>query len=215
MSRLFRLPIQLLPSVRLEDCDRLPRKPGVYYAIDPTSSKPLYVGMAGNMRSRWQDHHKYDRLARRGSVRLHYRSTLTRSGAEYLESCDIRHFDPPMNDRLETCPLAPIFWVCDRLWDGAISCGIFLLGWVLVPFFSSPSRTATAPTIEVKQLANVRKTPNGLVLCRVQKGDRLPLVVASGETVEQARSKSWIPVKACGQNGLVFKDMVQSEKTHS
>lgn len=213
MSRFFRLPLQMLPSVRLEDCDRLPRSPGVYYAIDPTSSKPLYVGMAGDMRSRWRDHHQYDRLARRGSVRLHYRKTLTRSGAEYLESCEIRHFDPPMNDRFETCPLAPVFWVCDRLWDCLIGFGIFLSGCVLMSVWSSTAKTTTAPTIEVKQLANVRKTPNGLVLCRVQKGDRLPLVLASGETVEQARSTDWIRVKACGGSGLVFKDMVQNGKS--
>jgi hypothetical protein len=158
------------------------------------------------MRSRWQDHHKYDRLARRGAVRLHYRPTFTRSGAEYLESCDIRTFDPPMNDKFESCPIAPVFWVLDRIWDGAIALGLFGVGAVLMSAFT-PSKSV--PSIEVTQLANIRKTPNGVVICEVKKGDRLPLVLASGETEVKARSKSWILVKACGVNGLIFKEMTK------
>ena len=210
MSRIFRLPPYFLPSVKLEDCDRLPRKAGVYYAIEPSNPwKPLYIGMSGDMRSRWEDHHKYDRLARRGSVRLHYRSTFTRSGAEYLESCDIRTFDPPMNDKFESCPMAPLFWVFDRIWDGAIALGLFGMGAVLMSAFTPSKPVPTIATIEVSQLANIRETPNGVVMCEVKKGDRLPMVLASGETEVKARSKSWILVKACGGKGLIFKEMTK------
>jgi hypothetical protein len=68
----------------------------------------------------------------------------------------------------------------------------FILGWL----FLRPS----APTVTVRQLANVRSTPNGKVLCKVQKGDRLSIV---------DDSSTWIKVKACGTTGVIFKEMVQ------
>jgi Meiotically up-regulated gene 113 len=73
---------------------------------------------------------------------------------------------------------------------------VVAIGFILGSLFLRPS----APTVTVRQLANVRSTPNGKVLCKVQKGDRLPIV---------DDSNTWIKVKACGTTGVIFKEMVQ------
>ncbi|MCY7321543.1 MAG: hypothetical protein LH660_07015 [Phormidesmis sp. CAN_BIN36] len=76
--RIFDLPPFFRPSVSLRNKGRLPAKPGVYYAIQWWKPlKPLYVGMSGNLRARWNsrsygEHHHYSALARRFGVRLHY-----------------------------------------------------------------------------------------------------------------------------------------------
>ncbi len=105
--RILDLPPFFRPSVSLRNKSKLPPKPGIYYAIQWWKPlKPLYVGMSGNLRARWNsrnygEHHHYSALARRFGVRLHYRITRTRSAAERLEAIEIRRYRPPLNKRLE------------------------------------------------------------------------------------------------------------------
>lgn len=105
--RVFDLPPFFRPSVSLRNKARLPAKPGIYYVIQWWKPlNPLYVGMSGNLRARWNsrnygEHHHYSALARRVGVRLHYRITRSRSTAERLEAIEIRRYRPPLNKRLE------------------------------------------------------------------------------------------------------------------
>lgn len=98
----------LLPYVTLADRSSLPKAPGVYYAI--STWKPwsvLYVGMSGNMRSRWlgDRHHKLNNCMDYGNIRLYYRVLRSESAAERREAHDIRRFNPPWNGRVEKTPL--------------------------------------------------------------------------------------------------------------
>ena len=61
-----------LPTLSLQERDRLPSCPAIYFALD-SSDRVLYVGKATNLQSRWRDHHRFDQLNRthkRTAVRL-------------------------------------------------------------------------------------------------------------------------------------------------
>ena len=61
-----------LPTLSLQERDRLPTCPAIYFALD-SSDRVLYVGKATNLQSRWRDHHRFDQLNRthkRTAVRL-------------------------------------------------------------------------------------------------------------------------------------------------
>lgn len=94
--------LQDLPSVSLADRAYLPPAAGVYIAA--TSDQLLYVGQSGNMRDRWVQHHKLDRLMGFPGVRLYY--LLAPAGfCGQLESALIRQFAPLLNGNNGEVPL--------------------------------------------------------------------------------------------------------------
>ena len=106
--RRFTRPPALLRSTSLESRSELPKRPGVYYVIQWHKPwKVLYVGMSGNMRTRWtvtgkrRQHHQLKRIQYLSNVRIHYRVTRTRKMAQRLEAIDIRRHKPILNGRYE------------------------------------------------------------------------------------------------------------------
>lgn len=91
-----------LSSVSLGDRAYLPPAAGVYIAATP--DQLLYVGQSANMRDRWIQHHKLDRLTGFSGVRLYY--LLAPQGfCGQLESALIRQFAPLLNESKGEVPL--------------------------------------------------------------------------------------------------------------
>ncbi|WP_206756633.1 MULTISPECIES: GIY-YIG nuclease family protein [Oscillatoriales] len=64
-----------LPNLKLADRQRLPECSAIYFAI--ARDQVLYVGLATNLRNRWQNHHRLLQLEavnRRCEVRLFWLS---------------------------------------------------------------------------------------------------------------------------------------------
>lgn len=106
--RLLELPPFLRPSVSLRNKDRLPAKPGVYYALQwwKPLARPLYIGESGDMNARWNsrrynDHHQLHNLSHRFGVRLHYRVTANKAAAQRLEAIELHRFETVLNKRIE------------------------------------------------------------------------------------------------------------------
>jgi hypothetical protein len=112
MAQLFRIPRVLLPSIDLSQRNRLPKSPAVYYVIQPWrmifGKKPiLYIGKAQNIRTRWQNHHKFGAFYGMRGVRLHYHLMPERE-IHNFEAEEIAKYDPPYNDRKER--VVPSLW---------------------------------------------------------------------------------------------------------
>jgi excinuclease UvrABC nuclease subunit len=118
----------MLPYVSLKKRSKLPKTPGVYYAIHPLNpTKILYCGMSANMRNRWlgDRHHQLEALLDRGHINLHYRVLRSEAAAERREAHDIQRFDPLLNGRKETTPFNLLAEIEDKLQDAI---RIFLIG---------------------------------------------------------------------------------------
>lgn len=136
--RLFSYPIAFRPSVPLATRSDLPRKPGVYYAVQWFKPwRPLYIGMSGNIHKRWnvegdRRHHKLHELSKYSGVRLYYRTTRTRDSAVGLEAVEIDRYNPPLNGRKESLRFGFLHalgdWAIDSIVLGAI-------GFVVLKFF--------------------------------------------------------------------------------
>lgn len=87
-----------LPSVALDERDRLPQCAGIYFAIRGRAL--LYLGMSKNIWERWKDHHQLKPLERlQPGVRLHYLKLplWSRDRLLRLESVLIAMYAPRLN----------------------------------------------------------------------------------------------------------------------
>lgn len=86
-----------LPSIKLTERHRLPECSAIYFAI--AREQILYVGLATNLRNRWQNHHRLPQLEavdRKCEVKLFWLS-CTPSQLNDLERQYIEHYCPTLN----------------------------------------------------------------------------------------------------------------------
>lgn len=93
------LRVKSYPSVPLSQVSKLPKEPGIYYAVSGWDIH--YIGLSKNLHRRWnatgeQTHHKKAILTRYGGVKLHYR-VLPVHEIEYVEALEIARFRPHLN----------------------------------------------------------------------------------------------------------------------
>lgn len=119
---LVTIPIRSLP---LHRCNELPKKPGIYFALD-SAGYCRYIGKAENLRNRWRNHHMHDRLSRLGHVRLHYR-TMPKCRLKFEEARAIRWWSPDLNTQRPDPA---------KYWNIAIAIDDFVvsLGWGAIGF---------------------------------------------------------------------------------
>lgn len=88
--------LSALPSVTLDQRRDLPACQGIYFVMD--GARVLYVGKAGNIGSRWRNHHRLYALRQLPGISIAW---LQFDGDEQLltqiEDACIVYFDPPMN----------------------------------------------------------------------------------------------------------------------
>ena len=88
--------ITSLPSVLLENKDRLPDASAIYFVLSQ-QNKILYIGQSKALNKRWKHHQKLKDISKYESVKIAY---LVFSIPDFLfeiEQALIRHFDPPLN----------------------------------------------------------------------------------------------------------------------
>ncbi|GBO55468.1 hypothetical protein APA_3619 [Pseudanabaena sp. lw0831] len=86
-----------LPSLKLLERQRLPECSAIYFVI--SRDQVLYVGLATNLRSRWQNHHRLTQLEavnKRSEVKLFW-LVCTQNQLNDLESQYIEHYCPILN----------------------------------------------------------------------------------------------------------------------
>jgi hypothetical protein len=86
-----------LPNLKLSERQRLPDCSAIYFAI--ARDQVLYVGLASNLRNRWQNHHRFpqlDAVNKRCEVRLFWLA-CTQSELNELERQYIEHYCPVLN----------------------------------------------------------------------------------------------------------------------
>ncbi|MBD2095850.1 GIY-YIG nuclease family protein [Trichocoleus sp. FACHB-591] len=87
-----------LPSVPLSELKKLPACSAIYFAID-AEGRPLYVGQASNLLSRWRNHHRVYQLTeedKKCPVRIAWKAWNPEGLAE-AEKILIQHFQPLFN----------------------------------------------------------------------------------------------------------------------
>jgi hypothetical protein len=88
-----------LPSVSLEQRDKLPKIAAVYFAISD-AKEILYIGRAVCLNSRWISHHRMRNIALFNGARIAWHSPgVVHSAQELaiLEKACIKHFKPKLN----------------------------------------------------------------------------------------------------------------------
>lgn len=99
MIDLKTLRIKTYPSVPLSQVSKLPKEPGIYYAVSGWDVH--YVGLSRNLYRRWnatgeRTHHKKALLSRYEGVRVYYR-VLPSHKIKYVEALEIARFHPHLN----------------------------------------------------------------------------------------------------------------------
>jgi putative transcriptional regulator len=85
-----------LPSIPLESKSQLPKKPGIYLAID-SGGIVQYVGRSINFRQRWAKHHRHRELEKLEGIRIAWLEVNDPSLLPNIESVFITWFNPPLN----------------------------------------------------------------------------------------------------------------------
>lgn len=97
-----------LPSVGMLDRDRLPKTPGLYFAV-LNGDRVAYVGKATtSLRRRWESHHRAIDLLASGSPLVYYLTTEPGLDLMEAESAAIRAFVPVLNRTLKPTPPKPV-----------------------------------------------------------------------------------------------------------
>lgn len=87
----------VLPSLRLSEKQALPECSAIYFAI--ARDQVLYVGLASNLKNRWQNHHRFPQLeaiSQRCEVRLFW-LTCPQKELNELERQYIEYYCPVLN----------------------------------------------------------------------------------------------------------------------
>jgi DNA-binding XRE family transcriptional regulator len=97
IANIARLDPFSLPSVPLDQRDKLPDVSGIYFALLDT--KILYIGKSVNLQKRWQIHHRINQIRLLGNVSIswfHFIETEDLA-LERAEDLCIRYFKPTLN----------------------------------------------------------------------------------------------------------------------
>jgi excinuclease UvrABC nuclease subunit len=88
--------LKSLPAIALEEKAKLPPHPGIYFAIDSLGTVQ-YIGLAINVRNRWNNHHRFNQLKLIGGVRIAYLYVDAPELLPEIETALIQHFQPLLN----------------------------------------------------------------------------------------------------------------------
>jgi DNA-binding Xre family transcriptional regulator len=89
-----------LPSLPLSRRKELPKKSGIYFALD-SLEVVQYIGQSINIRNRWVNHHRQSELDVVGNVNIAYLEVSEPSLLNEIEWALIEHFNPPLNGLLK------------------------------------------------------------------------------------------------------------------
>jgi DNA-binding Xre family transcriptional regulator len=87
-----------LPSVRLEDKNKLPKDAGIYFVI--ANAEILYIGKSINLQQRWLSHHRTNQLQSYGEVIIAWFTFMGQENKDLdeLEEKCIEYFNPSLNN---------------------------------------------------------------------------------------------------------------------
>ena len=161
--------IEDLPSLALSEKHQLPNCGAIYFAV--AQSQVLYIGMATNLKQRWQNHHRcfqLETISKKEAVRLHWLDCAQAQLAS-LERQYIAHYSPTLNrskvptQRFTPSPLV-LSTVLQKLRGRLLCIGIDSdsnpkLKTLLVAYLGAYSETRGATTVvrRVLQASNKRK----------------------------------------------------------
>jgi hypothetical protein len=162
-----------LPSLSLLARKTLPEYSAIYFAI--AHEQVLYVGLATNLRKRWQNHHRLPQLEainKRSEVRLFWLACppeqLVKLEAQYIE-----HYCPALNQsKVPNQPLVPstkmLALSLKRLSDRLLCYGIrpasnTQLKTLILGYLAAPSEVRLATTTVRKTLKSINQRPDSLL----------------------------------------------------
>jgi predicted GIY-YIG superfamily endonuclease len=96
------LNISDLPWLPLEEKSAFPNQPAIYFCID-NNDGVQYIGRSVNLKQRWSQHHRYERLKRTGSIKIAYLIVHDVNCLIELEKEAIKIFNPILNNTKEAC----------------------------------------------------------------------------------------------------------------
>jgi len=86
-----------LPSLPLKSRNKLPKTPGIYFAID-SQGTIQYIGRSVDINQRWKQHHRCDQLEEVGGVQIAWLEVSEQGLLLDIERALIKWFDPPLNN---------------------------------------------------------------------------------------------------------------------
>lgn len=161
-----------LPNIKLADRQRLPESSGIYFVI--SLDLVLYVGLATNIRNRWQNHHRLPQLQavnKRNEVNLFWLS-CTQNQLKDLERQYIEYYRPALNQtKVPDRPIVPSFQILTlslkKLNERVIGFGVCPangqhLKTVILGYLADYRETRGATTNLRKTLQAITRKPNSL-----------------------------------------------------
>jgi hypothetical protein len=161
-----------LPSLIISERQRLPSLSAIYFAV--ACDQVLYVGLAKNLQSRWQNHHRFpqlDAISKRHEVRLFWLS-CTQESLNSLERAYIDYYCPILNQtKVPERRIVPSFQMLTlslkKLHTRVIGLGVCPannqeLKKVVLGYLAGYSATRSATTTLRKTLASITKKPSSL-----------------------------------------------------
>lgn len=88
--------LKSLPWLPLEEKTAFPKRPAIYFAIDSLGTVQ-YIGRTKNVRTRWNQHHKYEVLSAIADIKVAYLFVDLPELLPEIEQALIEYFDPPLN----------------------------------------------------------------------------------------------------------------------
>lgn len=161
-----------LPNIKLSERQRLPDCSAIYFAI--VSDQVLYVGLATNLRNRWQNHHRFpqlDAVSKKREVRLFWLA-CNQSDLNDLERQYIEHYCPVLNQtKVPGRKIVPGFQMLTlslkKLNERVICFGVCpannrQLKTLVLGYLAAYSETRLATTTLRKTLQAITRKPNSL-----------------------------------------------------
>lgn len=161
-----------LPSLKLSEKQRLPEYAAIYFVI--ARDQVLYVGLATNLRNRWQNHHRFpqlERINKRYEVRLFWLA-CHQSELNELERQYIDYYCPVLNQtKIPEQKIIPSFQMLTlslkKLNERVIAFGVCpannqQLKTLVLGYLAAYSEIRLATTTLRKTLQAITKKPNSL-----------------------------------------------------
>jgi len=143
--------LSTLPNLKLSERQRLPELPAIYFAI--ARDQVLYVGLATNLKNRWQNHHRLSQLEavnKRCEVRLFWFGCV-QSQLNDLERQYIEYYCPSLNQtKVPERSIVPSFQM--------LTLSLKKLKEQVVGFGSCPADSQHLKTLILGYLADCRET---------------------------------------------------------
>ena len=161
-----------LPNIKLKQKYNLPECSAIYFAI--ARDQVLYVGLARNLKNRWQNHHRFpqlDALNKRCEVRLFWLA-CAQNQLEDLERQYIEYYCPTLNQtKVPKRQIMPSFKMLtlslQKLNERVIGFGVCpadnqRLKTLLIGYLGDYRETRSATTTVRKSLKAITNKPNSL-----------------------------------------------------